>query len=456
MSPLYPCRPYPCHPQLTTTECAGACLQNIEAFYGLEPTDSEKLRKLAGTNGRGTSLEGLRDAAEATDFDSECFVCSTEELPEVRLPAIIQVRASGERLHYVVVYEISSDDVCIADPAVGPGVQIVNRRFLTIWTGCLMTLKPRGRRPPQPTPTAATRCQVQLRSGVATVARQGLLRSLGTVALTIGALVLLRALLLTLARGSMGELLAAGILLGGFEYLILKCEASCERFAILIKSRCERLLSYELSQYCASTHDKARNLSPLRKDIRRLGNVTRTLVLAWISAVKAFMLMVVLFVVAPGIGCLVAACALVEVLAALASVTVLRERLRQAAKAISDCDFAYTSGSRSSWQLFWASLKSIAATKRLDMERVTGQEERFITLALQTMAYVTAGALGLSDNLPLGVAIFLCVLTRRVINYVRATTASFAAIDRVRICWSRLKLVMEERLARSRNEVTAS
>ncbi len=131
---------YYCVKQFDITDCGAACLATISKQYGLK-VSLTKIREMAGTDKRGTNILGMIKAAEELGFDAKGVRAEEEDLTaQLQFPCIAHVNQKG-LLHFVVVHEITDDDLVIADPA--EGVVIYTRSdFMKIWTGVLILIKP--------------------------------------------------------------------------------------------------------------------------------------------------------------------------------------------------------------------------------------------------------------------------------------------------------------------------
>jgi len=132
---------YVCIRQHDITDCGAACLATVFSYYGLEMTVT-RLRDMSGTDRDGTTALGLIRAAKNMGFDAKGVKMDKEAIVEgISLPAIAHVIVDTKRLHYVVVYEVSDQNIIIADPA--KGIIKYNRDdFFDIWTGMMILIEP--------------------------------------------------------------------------------------------------------------------------------------------------------------------------------------------------------------------------------------------------------------------------------------------------------------------------
>ncbi|MDV2998312.1 MAG: Leukotoxin export ATP-binding protein LtxB [Chroococcidiopsis sp. SAG 2025] len=96
-----------------------------------------RLREIANVDRNGASLRGLAAAAESIGFTTRPIKASLNKLAEQSLPAIVH----WEGRHYIVVYEVTSDRVIAADPAIGQR-SLTHAQFKAGWTGYTLLLQP--------------------------------------------------------------------------------------------------------------------------------------------------------------------------------------------------------------------------------------------------------------------------------------------------------------------------
>ena len=133
--------------QLEQRDCGVACLLNILHYYGGNSTIDE-LRRLSGTTVTGTTLLGLKQAAEKTGFDAEGCEADIPALIEHRQPVILHVIVEGNLQHYMVFYgqDIKNGTVkfIIGDPAKGI-IHLTKAELEKIWVSkACLTLTPNG------------------------------------------------------------------------------------------------------------------------------------------------------------------------------------------------------------------------------------------------------------------------------------------------------------------------
>ncbi len=127
---------YPFWEQQSASDCGAACLVMVAQYWG-KRFSLNRLRDIANTSRSGASLNSLAVAAETIGFATRPVQASLDKLGEQTLPAIVH----WEGKHYIVVYEITSKEVIIADPAIGQR-RLSHREFQAGWTGYALLLQP--------------------------------------------------------------------------------------------------------------------------------------------------------------------------------------------------------------------------------------------------------------------------------------------------------------------------
>src|SRR5437588_47116 len=130
---------YICVKQHDAADCAAACLATIARSHGLK-ISAARIRQLAGTNARGTTVLGVVEAAQKLGFNAKAVRAPKESLDQISVPAIFHV-IQGSLSHFVVVHQVGKDEVVVADPAIGV-TRIAKQKFLETWTGIAILLVP--------------------------------------------------------------------------------------------------------------------------------------------------------------------------------------------------------------------------------------------------------------------------------------------------------------------------
>lgn len=123
------------------TDCGIACLAMIASHYKCTLPLSN-LRKMAGTNTRGTSLLGLSTAAAQLGFKAVAVEGKTEDIkPSLQTPFIAHLNRGISQSHFTVVASIRKKSIVLYDPAKGR-ITCSYAEFLKEWTGYAMLLHP--------------------------------------------------------------------------------------------------------------------------------------------------------------------------------------------------------------------------------------------------------------------------------------------------------------------------
>ncbi|MCY3817873.1 MAG: peptidase domain-containing ABC transporter [Gammaproteobacteria bacterium] len=122
--------------QSDQAECGLACLAMVAAFHGHYETLRE-YRARFHISQRGATLANLRDYAEQLGFQCRAVRANLEELPQLRLPAILH----WDLDHFVVLKAAGRNTVQIVDPAVGVR-RLSLREASEHFTGVAMELMP--------------------------------------------------------------------------------------------------------------------------------------------------------------------------------------------------------------------------------------------------------------------------------------------------------------------------
>jgi ATP-binding cassette, subfamily C, bacteriocin exporter len=127
--------------QYDVADCGPAALLTVLRHYGGNASLTE-VRELTATNARGTNMFALVEAAAALGLDAHGAVGTYEELTGETMPAIAHILTEDGLLHYVVVLQISPDDVRIADPARGV-YRLSREQFSKVWrSGAVVLMRP--------------------------------------------------------------------------------------------------------------------------------------------------------------------------------------------------------------------------------------------------------------------------------------------------------------------------
>ncbi|HEY2648311.1 MAG TPA: peptidase domain-containing ABC transporter [Puia sp.] len=127
--------------QRDISDCGAACLASVSSYYGLKLPVS-RIRQNAGTDKRGTSLQGLIEAAEQLKFNAKG--AKTSGIADMRIPtpAIFHLIAKDGLQHFVVVYKITDRYIWFMDPAFGKIFRTAVDPFKRQWSGIVLLLLP--------------------------------------------------------------------------------------------------------------------------------------------------------------------------------------------------------------------------------------------------------------------------------------------------------------------------
>ncbi len=129
-------RRYPFYAQQSASDCGAACLVMVGRYWG-KKLSVNRLRDIANVNRNGASLRGLSAAAESIGFSTRPVKASLDQLAQQPLPAIVHWDGN----HYIVVYEITANQVIVADPAIGQR-GLTPEEFNATWTNYALLLQP--------------------------------------------------------------------------------------------------------------------------------------------------------------------------------------------------------------------------------------------------------------------------------------------------------------------------
>ena len=122
--------------QLTTGECAAACLAMISSYYGRKTSLSE-CRGVLPTGRDGATVRALVEAARTFGFEVKAVSAELDALPALPLPAILHWGFD----HFVVLERWSGDGARIVDPARGR-VAVSRDEVDRAFTGVAVVLRP--------------------------------------------------------------------------------------------------------------------------------------------------------------------------------------------------------------------------------------------------------------------------------------------------------------------------
>ena len=122
-------RKFPSYRQSETKDCGPTCIKIIAKYYG-KTIGIQHLRDRSETTRAGSNLMGLSEAVENLGFRSVGLRLSFQKLKDAPLPCIIH----WNKEHYVVLYKIKKNKVCLSDPAQGL-ITYSFKKFIENWIG---------------------------------------------------------------------------------------------------------------------------------------------------------------------------------------------------------------------------------------------------------------------------------------------------------------------------------
>nr|WP_282456344.1 cysteine peptidase family C39 domain-containing protein [Chitinophaga sedimenti] len=127
--------------QRDISDCAAACLASVASYYNLEMPVA-RIRQYAYTDGKGTNVMGMIEAAGKLGFQAKGVKGPWEALANIPKPAIAHLVLKGVLHHYVVIYRVTKEYVLVMDPSDGELHKVKQEDFKQMWTGVLVLLLP--------------------------------------------------------------------------------------------------------------------------------------------------------------------------------------------------------------------------------------------------------------------------------------------------------------------------
>ncbi|SMC51311.1 peptidase domain-containing ABC transporter [Pedobacter africanus] len=127
--------------QRDITDCGAACLVSVAAHHKLN-LPVARIRQLAGTDKKGTTVLGIVEAAQKLGFEAKGVKGSFESLFKIPTPAIAHVVVKGILQHFVVIEKADKRFIHIMDPIDGQVHRKSHEEFKAIWTGTMVLLLP--------------------------------------------------------------------------------------------------------------------------------------------------------------------------------------------------------------------------------------------------------------------------------------------------------------------------
>lgn len=127
--------------QRDITDCGAACLASVAAHYKLD-LPVARIRQLAGTDKKGTTVLGMVSAARKLSFEAKGVKGSFDSLFKIPTPAIAHILVDNILQHYVVIYKVNKKFISVMDPIDGQMRRKAHEEFKAEWTGTLVLLLP--------------------------------------------------------------------------------------------------------------------------------------------------------------------------------------------------------------------------------------------------------------------------------------------------------------------------
>ncbi|ACU05541.1 MULTISPECIES: peptidase domain-containing ABC transporter [Pedobacter] len=127
--------------QRDITDCGAACLASVAAHYKLD-LPVARIRQLAGTDKKGTTVLGIVEAAQKLGFEAKGVKGPFESLFKIPTPAIAHILVGTILQHYVVIYKVNKKFIEVMDPIDGQLQRKSHEEFKGEWTGALVLLLP--------------------------------------------------------------------------------------------------------------------------------------------------------------------------------------------------------------------------------------------------------------------------------------------------------------------------
>ncbi|SDK45424.1 ATP-binding cassette, subfamily B [Pedobacter sp. ok626] len=127
--------------QRDITDCGAACLASVASYYKLN-LPVARIRQLAGTDKKGTTIFGLVEAAQKLGFEAKGVKSPFESLFKIPTPAIAHVLVDQILQHYVIIYKVNNKFIQLMDPIDGLMHRKTHEEFKKEWTGTLVLLLP--------------------------------------------------------------------------------------------------------------------------------------------------------------------------------------------------------------------------------------------------------------------------------------------------------------------------
>lgn len=129
--------------QKDRSDCGAAALASVAAHYGFKVSVA-LIRYFSGTDSSGTTIKGIKEAAQKIGFQAEAYRGTILSLTKIPKPAILHLRKKDGFLHYIVLLSYKKGKFYIMDPAFGEIIKKTAKELIEEWSGVLIlfTLNP--------------------------------------------------------------------------------------------------------------------------------------------------------------------------------------------------------------------------------------------------------------------------------------------------------------------------
>ena len=116
--------------------CGPACLKMVFSYYGIEKSEMELAKLFNSIKEKGTSAQGLIDAANKLGFKAEIKDnCSFEDIKKYlsrKIPVIVDWFLNDEG-HYSIIVGIDQENIYLQDPNLGHLRAMKLETFYRVW-----------------------------------------------------------------------------------------------------------------------------------------------------------------------------------------------------------------------------------------------------------------------------------------------------------------------------------
>jgi len=125
--------------QRDMADCGPACISSVMAYHGIR-VPVARIRQLAGTDRKGTSMWGMVTALQKLGFEARGMRGTAEHLDRLPLPFIAHLENGDGFQHYVCVYRVKKDRIRVMDPGSGTLSRCERKDFREKWSGAVIVM----------------------------------------------------------------------------------------------------------------------------------------------------------------------------------------------------------------------------------------------------------------------------------------------------------------------------